>query len=108
DIDDAGFERVADLERRHGFRSADIVDLKDALAVPIHALDEALEAARIGGVFGKGRNRAQGDVLGRRRGCPEDGHQAHDQCPAHDCPLCNDWKGCWRYIVSNIIAVAWG
>ena len=54
DIDDAGFERVTYLERRHGFRSADVVDLQDALAVPIHLLDEELESTRIGGLLGEG------------------------------------------------------
>src|SRR5262245_49219671 len=65
EIDDAGFERVSHLEWRHGFRPADIVDLNDALALPVHALDEALEALRIGGFLGEGGHRAQGDLLGR-------------------------------------------
>src|SRR5215472_4211488 len=83
EIDNAGFERVADLERRHGLRSADIVDLKDALAVAIHPLDEELEAARIGGLFGEGGNRAQGDFLGRCRRCHRDHERAGDEGRAH-------------------------
>jgi len=59
EIDNAGFERVADLEWRHGLRSTDIVDLENALAVPIHPLDEEFEAARIGGLLGEGGNGAQ-------------------------------------------------
>ena len=83
DIDNAGFERVADLERRHGLRSADIVDLKHALAVAIHALDEELETARIGGLFGEGGNRAQGDFLGRCRRCRRNHDRAGDEGRAH-------------------------
>ena len=69
DIDDTVLERVADFKRRHGLRAADVVDADDALARLVHALDEALEAARIGSLLGEGGDGAQGDFLCRRGGC---------------------------------------
>ena len=53
DVDDAGFERIADLERRHGLGAADVVDADLALALGVHNLDEALEAAGIEGLLRK-------------------------------------------------------
>src|SRR6188474_2622376 len=44
-VDDAGLERIADLERRHGLGAADIIDADLTLALGVHDLDEALETA---------------------------------------------------------------
>src|SRR5215207_726841 len=63
DIDDAVLQRIADLEWRHRLRPADVLDADDAPALAVHAVDELLEAARIEGVLGEGRDAAKDDLL---------------------------------------------
>ena len=85
-VDHARAHGIADLERRHCPRAADIVDLDQALAVGVHLLDEALEIARKLGAFGKGGDRAQRDLLGRGRRCCRDKDGAGDDDRAHGSP----------------------
>jgi hypothetical protein len=64
DVDHLGAHRVADLERRHRARPADVVDLDLALAGLVDAVDKALEVLRELGLLGEGRHRAQRHLLG--------------------------------------------
>ena len=72
-----------------------------ALAVGVHLLDETLEILREFRALGEGRDGAQGDFLGGRRG-----RQAADRTAArpamkmrtHDFPLRGDQRDCRRYI----------
>ena len=45
DVNDTGLECVADLERWHRLRPADVVDLNYPLAVRVDTLDERFESA---------------------------------------------------------------
>ena len=63
DVDHAVLERIADLERRHRLRPADVVDLDHALAVGVDLLDEPLEAARVERLLGKRRDALERHLL---------------------------------------------
>jgi hypothetical protein len=64
DVHHLGAHRIADLERRHRARTADVVDADDALAVGIHLLDEALEVLGKLRAFRERRDGAQHHLLG--------------------------------------------
>ena len=67
DVHHLGAHRIADLERRHRPRAADVIDLHLALAVRVHLLDEALEVLGKLGALGEGGDRAQRHLLGQDR-----------------------------------------
>src|SRR5690606_359562 len=65
--------------RRDGLRSADVVDLHQALAFLVDPLDEGLELAREVGAFLEGVDRPQRHLLGLGRNHDETGRDTGQQ-----------------------------
>ncbi len=88
DVDHLGAHRVADLERRHGARAADVVDLDLPLAGLVHPVDEALEILGELGLLGERRDGTQRHLLGAGRGRQQAGRKRGENGNSHGTPLC--------------------